>query len=170
MKGKSLLLLLFIFLVIESRSQDKDAYFIYKNNDTVTQVDGVDYLIKLFKLKRSQEKIENKKVNFSFFSTDTENAGGRVLVSSFNATFYLGDKENTKNSTIYLIPYISFNNQFGLELYPTIWLEKNQQNLQLKILNKIKIYSYENIYCFLSVICNSHIFIGVCDQFTIMLI
>ena len=108
MKGKSLLLLLFIFLVIESRSQDKDAYFIYKNNDTVTQVDGVDYLIKLFKLKRSQEKIENKKVNFSFFPTDTENAGGRVLVSSFNATFYLGDKENTKNSTIYLIPYFSF--------------------------------------------------------------
>ena len=128
MKGKSLLLLLFIFLVIESRSQDKDAYFIYKNNDTVTQVDGVDYLIKLFKLKRSQEKIENKKVNFSFFPTDTENAGGRVLVSSFNATFYLGDKENTKNSTIYLIPYISFNNQFGLELYPTIWLEKNSWN------------------------------------------
>jgi hypothetical protein len=128
MKNKSLLLLFFIFLVIESRSQEKDAYYIYKNNDTVTQVDGIDYLIKLFKIKRSQEKIETKKVNFSFFPTDSENAGGRVLVSSFNATFYLGDKEDTKNSTIYLIPYISFNNQFGLELYPTIWLKKNSWN------------------------------------------
>jgi hypothetical protein len=25
--------------------------------------------------------------------------------------------------------------------------------------------SYVDIYCFLSVICNSHIIIGVCDQF-----
>jgi hypothetical protein len=128
MKNKSLLLLLFIFLVIESRSQDKDSIYVYKNNDTVKQVDGIDYLIKLFKIKKSQEKIENNKVNFSYFPTDSKNAGGRVLVSSFNATFYLGDKEDTKNSTIYLIPYISFSNQFGLEMYPTIWSDKNSWN------------------------------------------
>ncbi len=127
MKNK-LLLFLFFILVFVSNAQDKDSIYIYKNNDSVKQVDGIDYLKKLFKIKSSQEKTENKKVNFSYFPTDSENAGGRVFVSSFNATFYIGDKENTKNSTIYLIPYISFNNQFGLEMYPTIWLNKNSWN------------------------------------------
>jgi len=127
MTNKILFFFLFI-LVFELKAQDKDTIYIYKNNDTVKQVDGIDYLIKLFKIKNSQEKIENKKVHFSYFPTDSENAGGRVLVSSFNATFFLGDKKDTKNSTIYLIPYISFNNQFGLEMYPTIWLNKNSWN------------------------------------------
>ena len=127
MSNKILFFILLIF-VFESSAQDKDTIYIYKNNDTVKQVDGIDYLIKVFKIKKSQEKIENKKVNFSYFPTDSKNAGGRVLVSSFNATFYLGDKKDTKNSTIYLIPYISFSNQFGLEMYPTIWSNKNSWN------------------------------------------
>lgn len=117
-----------LFVVIDSKAQDIDTYYIYKNNDSIKQVDGIDYLLKLFKIKKSQEKIENKKVNFSFFPVDASNAGDRVLVSSFNATFLLGEKENTNNSTVYLIPYISFNNQYGIELYPTIWLKENSWN------------------------------------------
>jgi outer membrane protein assembly factor BamA len=128
MKSKFISILILFFVVIDSKSQDKDTYYIYKNNDSIKQVDGIDYLLKLFKINKSQEKIENKKVNFSFFPVDTKNAGGRVLVSSFNATFLLGEKENTNISTVYLIPYISFNNQFGIELYPTIWLKKNSWN------------------------------------------
>jgi outer membrane protein assembly factor BamA len=128
MKNKFLLLLLLLFVVLEVKAQDKDTYFITPNNDTIIQKDGIDYLIQLFKINKSQEKIKNKKVNFSFFPTDAKNAGDRVLVSSFNATFLLGDKSNTNNSTIYFIPYISFNNQYGVELYPTIWLKKNSWN------------------------------------------
>jgi Omp85 superfamily domain len=122
------LLLPLLFFGLESKAQDKDTYFISPNNDTLVQKDGIDYLIQLFKINKSQEKIESKKVHFSFFPTDTKNAGGRVLVSSFNATFSMGDQSNTNDSTIYLIPYISFNNQYGLELYPTIWLKNNSWN------------------------------------------
>jgi len=128
MKSKFISILMLLFVVIDSKAQDIDTYYIYKNNDSIKQVDGIDYLLKLFKIKKSQEKIENKKVNFSFFPVDASNAGDRVLVSSFNATFLLGEKENTNNSTVYLIPYISFNNQFGIELYPTIWLKENSWN------------------------------------------
>ena len=127
MKSKFLVTLL-LFAVLAAKAQDKDAYFITPNNDTIIQKDGVDYLIQLFKINKSQEKIKNKKVNFSFFPTDARNAGDRILVSSFNATFLLGDKSNTNNSTVYLIPYISFNNQYGIELYPTIWLKENSWN------------------------------------------
>jgi Omp85 superfamily domain len=122
------LLLPLLFFGLEGKAQDKDTYFISPNNDTLVQKDGIDYLIQLFKINKSQEKIESKKVHFSFFPTDTKNAGGRVLVSSFNATFSMGDQSNTNDSTIYLIPYISFNNQYGLELYPTIWLKNNSWN------------------------------------------
>src|SRR6187402_2371764 len=128
MKNKLLLSLLLLLAVLEVKAQDMDSYFITPDNDTIIQKDGVDYLIQLFKINRSQEKIQNKKVNFSFFPTDARNAGERVLVSSFNATFLLGDKSNTNNSTIYFIPYISFKNQYGLELYPTVWLKKNSWN------------------------------------------
>lgn len=127
MKSK-FLILLFLFVVLAVKAQDMDTYFINKQNDSIPQVDGIDYLIQLFKIKKSQEKIQNKKVNFSFFPVDARNAGDRVLVSSFNATFLLGDKSNTNNSTVYLIPYISFSNQYGIELYPTIWLKENSWN------------------------------------------
>lgn len=66
MKNKFLLPLLLLLVVLEAKAQDKDTYFITSNNDTIPQKDGVDYLIQLFKINRSQEKIENKKVNFSF--------------------------------------------------------------------------------------------------------
>jgi len=127
MKSKFIITLLLI-AVLGVNAQDKDTYFITPDNDTIIQKDGIDYLIQLFKIKKSQEKIQNKKVNFSFFPVDAQNAGERILVSSFNATFLLGDKSNTNNSTVYLIPYISFNNQYGVELYPTIWLKENSWN------------------------------------------
>ncbi|MCI4444170.1 MAG: BamA/TamA family outer membrane protein [Lentimicrobium sp.] len=128
MTRKFLSLILLLFLAIEVNAQNDERYFINKNNDTIVQKDGIDYLIQLFKIKKSQEKIENKKVSFSFFPVDARNAGERILVSSFNATFLLGDKSNTNNSTVYLIPYVSFNNQYGIEIYPTIWLKENSWN------------------------------------------
>lgn len=129
MKNKFIFsLLLFLFLALEIKAQDKDTYYITPTNDTLIQKDGIDYLIELFNIKKSQEKIKNKKVNFSFFPVDAKNAGDRILVSSFNATFLMGDKSNTNSSTVYLIPYISFNNQFGVELFPTIWLKENSWN------------------------------------------
>jgi outer membrane protein assembly factor BamA len=128
MKSKFIIALIFFFAVCNSKAQDKDTIYIYKNNDSIKQVDGIDYLIRLFKIKKSPEKIEHKKVNFSFFPVDAQNAGNRIFVSSFNATFLLGDKSNTNNSTVYLIPYISFTGQYGIELYPTIWLKENSWN------------------------------------------
>ena len=129
MKSKLLLLPLLLLVVLEAKAQDKDTYFIYNQKDTIAQKDGIDYLIQLFKIKRTQESIRDKKVSFSFFPVDARNTGGdRLFVSSFNATFLLGDKSNTNNSTVYLIPYISFKNQYGLQLYPTIWLKENSWN------------------------------------------
>jgi hypothetical protein len=128
MKSKSIIALILFFVLYSGNAQDKDTYYIYANNDSIKQFDGIDFLIRLFKIKKSQENIESKKVHFSFFPTDTKTAGDRLLVSSFNATFLLGDKKDTNDSTIYLIPYVSFVGQYGVELYPTVWLKNNSWN------------------------------------------
>jgi outer membrane protein assembly factor BamA len=75
-------------------------------------------------------KTEDKKVSFSLFPAPADNSSGRLLVTTFNATFLLGDPKTTNYSTVYFIPYITFNNQFGVELYPTIWLKNNSWNFK----------------------------------------
>lgn len=129
MKSQLLLVLIVFFSFFEAEAQDKDTYFITNQKDSIPQKDGIDYLIELFKIKRTQESIRDKKVSFSFFPVDARNTNGdRLFVSSFNATFLLGDKSNTNNSTVYLIPYVSFSNQYGVQLYPTVWLKENSWN------------------------------------------
>lgn len=90
-------------------------------------VDLVDFVVKFLKVKAPDEKRGNRKVRFSLFPTQS-GAGGKTIVTTFNATFLLGDISNTNISTLYFIPYISFSNQFGFQLQPNIWLNKNSWN------------------------------------------
>lgn len=128
MRNKSFLLITFLLVFFKLNAQNDESYYVNKNNDTIKQTDCIDYIGKFLKIKVNQNSLQNKKVNFSFFPTDSYSNNGRVLVTSFNATFLLGDKSNTNNSTVYFIPYIAFNGQFGFEVYPTIWLNKNSWN------------------------------------------
>lgn len=124
-----LIFIAFILLISQNiNAQNGKSYYVYKPNDTIKQVDAIDYLRKFFNLKTNQDSLKNKKVNFSLFPTDAGNSSGRLLVTSFNATFLLGDEKTTNNSTVYFIPYISFTGQFGVELFPTIWLKNNSWN------------------------------------------
>ncbi|HWS00495.1 MAG TPA: hypothetical protein VN249_07750, partial [Prolixibacteraceae bacterium] len=90
-------------------------------------VDLVDYVAKFLKVKAPEEKRSNRKVRFSLFPTQS-GASGKTIVTTFNATFLLGDISNTNISTLYFIPYISFSNQYGFQLQPNIWLSKNSWN------------------------------------------
>lgn len=126
LKSQFLTLTLFLF-ALNTIAQNGESYYVYKPNDTIQQVDLIDYFHKYFKITPKVKTVD-KKVNFSLFPTDSENSSGRLLVTSFNATFLLGDAATTNNSTVYFIPYITFNNQFGVELYPTIWLKNNSWN------------------------------------------
>jgi len=96
--------------------------------DTIHQVDLVDYLVKWMKIKGSQEKRDNRKIRFTLFPTQSSAGGGKTVITSFNASFLLGDIENTNVSTVFFIPYISFDKQFGFQLQPNIWLKNNSWN------------------------------------------
>ena len=48
MKSKFLYLLALFITTIETGAKDMGSYFIDKNKDSIAQVDGIDYFIKLF--------------------------------------------------------------------------------------------------------------------------
>ena len=128
MKLNFLLIIILLLFCANLNAQNGESYYVYKPNDTIQQIDIIYYLQKLFKLKVSQDSLKSKKVHFSVFPTDANNSSGRLLVTSFNATFTLGDAATTNTSTVYFIPYITFENQFGVQIYPTIWLKNNNWN------------------------------------------
>jgi hypothetical protein len=100
----------------------------YLPGDTVRQVDLVDYFVKWFKIKNSQEKRDNRKIRFALFPTQSGAGGGKTVITSFNASFLLGDKKNTNVSTVLFIPFLSFDKRFGFQLQPNIWLKNNSWN------------------------------------------
>jgi hypothetical protein len=96
--------------------------------DSVRQVDLVDYLVKLFKIKDSDKRRNERKVRFSLFPTRSSAAGDKTVFTSFNIAFLLGDITDTKVSNIYFYPYIGFGGQYGFQMQPNIWLRRNSWN------------------------------------------
>jgi len=107
---------------------ENDSIKSIQKSDSIRQVDLVDYVIRIFKIKDSDKKRDNTKVKFSLFPTTSTTSGDRALVTSFNAAFRLGEKENTNISTVYFYPYIAFNGQFGIQLTSNIWTRENDWN------------------------------------------
>jgi outer membrane protein assembly factor BamA len=99
-----------------------------QKTDSVKNVDLVDYIIKIFKLKVTEEKRDNRKVKLSLFPTQSNASGGRTVITSFNAAFLLGEKTNTNVSYVYFYPYTSFTGRYGFMVRSNIWLKKNSWN------------------------------------------
>ncbi|MDP3445206.1 MAG: hypothetical protein Q8T08_20285, partial [Ignavibacteria bacterium] len=72
----------------------------------------------------------DKNVQFAVFPSASEVAGDRAVITSFNATFLIGNDPTTNASTVYFIPYIGFGGQYGFQLWPDIWLNKNSWNFK----------------------------------------
>jgi hypothetical protein len=96
--------------------------------DTVRRVDLVDILVKIFKIKDSEERRTDRKVRFSLFPTRSTAGGDKTVFTSFNIAFLLGDITNTNVSSIYFYPYIGFGGQYGFQVQPNIWLSRNSWN------------------------------------------
>lgn len=105
-----------------------DSIKIMQKADSIKQIDLVDYVVRIFKIKNTDEKRDSSKVKFSLFPSTTNASSDRAIVTSFNAAFLLGNIRNTNISTVYFYPYIAFNKQFGIMLTSNIWLKKNSWN------------------------------------------
>jgi len=100
--------------------------------DTSYQTDLIDLGKKVLKIKPEEIKRErNRKVYFSILPLSTEiPGGGRALITSTTAGFYLGDRKTTYLSTATFAPYFNFRGRFGLPLRTSIWLKDNSWNIR----------------------------------------
>jgi hypothetical protein len=94
-----------------------------------TQVDLVDVFIGRNKFKEANKIRADRKVYFSFFPAPVSTpGGGKAVITSVNAAFYLGDPKTTNLSNIYLIPFTDLDTRFGIYVKPNLWLDHNSWN------------------------------------------
>jgi len=116
-------ILLFLFLSITPY------FYAFSQNLDSTQVDLVDVVIGRKNLKEANQYRSNKKIQFSFLPAPVSTpGGGRAVITSINAAFFLGDPERTNLSNIYLIPFTDFSGRYGVYVKPNLWLDKNSWN------------------------------------------
>ena len=99
--------------------------------DTADQTDIIDVFKSCFRYKTKKVKRNpRKKVYFSFIpSASSVPGGGKALITSTNAGFYLGPRKTTAISSVSFAPYLTLNHRYGLPLYSNLWLKDNKLNI-----------------------------------------
>jgi len=119
--------LLFAFYICNGQTQTS----VDITNDSIrARKDIIDILQNLTKrnAKETEEK-SKKKVFFSLLPVSGGASEKGVAVSSINASFYLGNSENTKLSNISFYPATNFKSYFHFKIFPNLWLSNNKWNL-----------------------------------------
>jgi hypothetical protein len=127
----SVFLLFSVFALMHAQSADStklnfnsDSTKTAPKTDSVRQVDFIDYLSKWFKPKSNDSTRKNKKIQFSLFPSASST--GKTSITSFNASFLLGPAKNTTASAVYFYPYISFGDEYGIEVQPYLFSSGNK--------------------------------------------
>ena len=101
----------------------------FSQSTDTTQVDLVDLVIGRHKIEKTDQVRSNRKVFFSVLPAPvTTSGGGKAIITSINAAFFLGNPARTNLSNIYLIPFTDFAGRYGLYIRPNLWLDKNSWN------------------------------------------
>lgn len=101
----------------------------FSQSADTTQVDLVDLVIGRHKVEQTDQVRSNRKVYFSVLPAPVSTpGGGKAVITSINAAFFLGDPARTNLSNIYLVPFTDFSGRYGLYVKPNLWLDKNSWN------------------------------------------
>ncbi|CAM3985485.1 Surface antigen [Pedobacter westerhofensis] len=100
--------------------------------DTAVKKDLIDIAKTLFNIKsRPRTKPGEKKVFFSLLPIGGNvPGGGRALITSTSAGFYLGDRKTTYISNVTFTPYWNLKSRFGLPLRSNLWLNGSDWVIQ----------------------------------------
>ncbi len=94
------------------------------------ETDLIEVLVKAFRISIPEKKPDRKRVSFSIVPVSTTtSAGSKIFVSSINAAFILGHQDSTKVSSVFLLPYTDFSENFGIGIKQNLWLPNNTWNL-----------------------------------------
>ncbi len=129
--------ILFILCLLPAAVMAQDASGVLPQKtapkDTADQMDLIDIGKKILHIHPSTVKAEEgKKLYFSFLPTSSNvpGGGGKALVTSTTAGFYLGPRKTTYLSSVNFAPYWNLGSRFGLPLRSTIWLPDNKWLIQ----------------------------------------
>jgi hypothetical protein len=103
-----------------------------KDIDTTDKKDVIDVFKATFKYTPEKiKKRENKKVYFSLLPTSGAiPGGGKALITSTSAGFYLGNRRNTNLSTVNFVPYLNFKGRYSISFRDNIYTNRNKWNIQ----------------------------------------
>jgi hypothetical protein len=76
-----------------------------------------------------QKQRDTANLYFSILPAIAANGSDKGFVTTIMSVFYLGNKQTTNLSTIYLTPYFTFSNQYVLPLRYNIWTKNNGFNI-----------------------------------------
>ncbi|WP_143519895.1 BamA/TamA family outer membrane protein [Reichenbachiella sp. 5M10] len=98
------------------------------------QVDILDVVFKKRRDSVNQAKLqEEKKVYFSLMPLSSGSGGPNIAISVVNASFHLGNAEDTKFSNVTLYPSTNLRTYFHLKAIPNLWLASNNWNIPGKL-------------------------------------
>ena len=130
---KTALLFILLLFTIGANAQNAGNAMSVNNEvrDTAIKTDLIDIAKNLFHLKRPRTKPGDKKVFFSLLPIGGNvPGGGRALITSTSAGFYLGDRKTTYVSNVTFTPYWNLKSRFGLPLRSNLWLDNNEWVIQ----------------------------------------
>ena len=131
---KTFYLFLLLFIINSSLRAQNASNAISANNqvrDTAIKRDLIDIAKSLFKIKpKPRIDTGEKRIYFSALPIGANvPGGGRALITSTSAGFYLGNRKTTNISNVTFTPYSNFKSRFGLPLRSNIWLKDNSWNI-----------------------------------------
>lgn len=99
--------------------------------DTTQKVDVIDIVKSKFQFKpKSIKRSPGKKVYFSLLPVSSAvPGGGKALITSTSAGFYLGNRRNTFLSNVTFSPYLNFKGRYSLSFRSNIYTSKNVWNI-----------------------------------------
>jgi hypothetical protein len=135
---RCLIPVILILLVAERLSAQK-----VDKKGSQEETDILEVLVKTFNIKIPEKPPGRKRVSFSVVPSSTTSAGNKIFVSSVNAAFIMGHQDSTKVSSIYLLPYTDFAENFGIGIKQNLWLPNNTWNIPGELrYSSLSQYSY----------------------------
>ncbi len=98
--------------------------------DTTRKVDIIDVVKSKFKFdSKPLKRSPGKKVYFSLLPVSIPQ-GGKAVITSTSAGFYLGNRSNTFLSNVSFSPYLNFKGRYSMTFRSNMYTSKNIWNIQ----------------------------------------
>lgn len=129
-------IVLFIYLIpVSSWSQktnQKQPTAMEVIRDTTKKVDLIDIVKSEFQFSpKTIKRSEGKKIYFSLLPVSSAiPGGGRALITTTSAGFYLGSRPTTFLSNVSFSPYLNFKGRYSLTFRSNIFTSYNRWNIQ----------------------------------------